>query len=395
MRCRMIGIRHNDERNARPRPGGGASRAHPVAAVHGRGWREVAVRRFLVSAAAAGCLAAALAGGARPAHAQNAPGIRFGIQPAGVSSTDAGKGAYFSYTLAPGAEVKDSAIVMNTGQSALALKLYAADGLTAIGGGTAFGEPAERRFGVLSWLSASNDVVWVAPGQRLVVPFKVHVPADATAGDHVAGWVIEAPPKPGGVGDVQTSVTQRAGVAVVVRVPGEMTDELAIADLCLNQESGSNYVQVSIANMGNALTKATGELALANRGGQEIAKVPFDVGTVLPADGTYVRVALPLDPGSGDYVAAATLRQADGRETHGESQVKITGTKANACAAISEVSPATAVAQRGPASASAGYQDGGGVSKLTIGFAGVAALFGALFLLSLGGRKRRRKTSRE
>jgi len=244
------------------------------------------MRRFRIPYVIAACLVLTVAGGARSARAQNAPGIQFGIQPSGISSTDAGKGAYFSYTLAPGAEVKDSAIVLNTGPSALALKLYAADGLTAIGGGTAFGEPAERRFGVLSWLSASNDIVWVAPGARLAVPFQVRVPADATPGDHVAGWVVEAPPEPGtGTGGVQTSVTQRAGVAVVVRVPGELTDDLAIADLCLNQESGSNYVQVSIANMGNALTKATGELTLTKRGGQEVAKVPFDVGTVLQPNG--------------------------------------------------------------------------------------------------------------
>lgn len=352
------------------------------------------MRRLWFLAAGVACVGIALAGGATRVRAQNASGIQFGIQPSGVSSTDAGKGAYFSYTLAPGAEIKDSAIVMNTGPAALALKLYAADGLTAIGGGTAFGAAEEQRFGVLSWLASDNNQLWVAPGGRLVVPFQVRVPSDATPGDHVAGWVVEAPPQPGASGNVQTSVTQRASVAVVVRVPGETTDELVIADLCLNQESGSNYVQVSIANMGNALTKASGELTVSNRGGQEVARVPFDVGTVLPADGTYVRVALPADPGSGDYVAGATLRQADGRETHAESQVKIAGTKANGCAVISEVSPATAVAQRGPAPVSAGYADSGGPSKLTIGLAGVAALFAALFLLSLR-RRRSRNGSRE
>ena len=42
----------------------------------------------------------------------------------------------------------------------------------------------------------------VVAGSRATVPFSVSVPDDAAPGDHVAGWVIEAPPKAGAAGAV-------------------------------------------------------------------------------------------------------------------------------------------------------------------------------------------------
>lgn len=324
----------------------------------------------------------------RPNIARAQAGIQFSIQPANSNSADATKGAYFSYTISPGGTVGDTALVTNSGDRPITLKLYSADGVTAIGGGTAFAADGERRFGVLSWLSASASEVTAAPGQRVSVPFSVNVPSDALAGDHVAGLVVEAPPRPGTAGGVGTSVVERAGVAIVVRVPGSAAGDLAVADLCMNQETGSNYVQMSVANAGAALTKASGTLTLRDKNAREIFTQPFDVGTVLPADGTFIRVDAPVDPGAGDFAADVTLHQSDGRDVHETAGISIKK-GANGCANVSDVSPATAVARRAPAAAAS--DSGGGPPWLTIGLGGLAVLFAILFLLSLRGRRRRRQ----
>lgn len=324
---------------------------------------------------------------ARSAGAQ--AGIQFSIQPASANEADPSKGAYFTYTLAPGASASDAAVVMNSGDSPIVLKLYPADGVTAIGGGTAFGADGESRFGVFPWLSTTSRSVTAAPGERIRVPFTVSVPADAAPGDHVAGWVVEAPPRAGSSGGVQTAITERAGVAVVVRVPGQTTEELVVADICVNQETGSNYVQVSVGNAGNVLSKATGTLTVTrgSGNGQEVFNTPMDVGTVLPADGTFIRVDAPVDLGPGSYIANVALTQADGRPVVGSGRLNIRPKKENGCAEVNEVSGATVVARRAPAVTPL-ESDSGGPPWITIGLAGLAGLFALLFGLSLRRRRR-------
>ena len=68
-----------------------------------------------------------------------------------------------------GSTTTDQAVIINSGQEALALRLYAADGITAINGSTAFAAADEQRTGVHSWLSTEVSDVQVAPGDRATV----------------------------------------------------------------------------------------------------------------------------------------------------------------------------------------------------------------------------------
>lgn len=256
----------------------------------------------------------------------------FGIQPAGGSTT-ANRGSYFTYELTPGAAVDDILVVSNDGAEQVILKLFAADGITSINGSTSFADPGDIRSNTLSWLSTTLTAVPVPPGQDVSVPFHIQVPRDATPGDHVAGWVVEAPPRAGTVGGVGANVTSRAGVAVVVRIPGETNPELVLGGICLNQETGSNYFEVSVRNQGNVLTRAAGTLTLETRGGDEVFTRPADLGNVVPADGTVMRLDAPGDPGPGEYVATVTMAQPDGRVIESRSDIKIGNKKVNGCVA--------------------------------------------------------------
>jgi hypothetical protein len=349
------------------------------------GWRDVGA--ILV------CLFAALptVGIAAPTAAAQAT-VQFSIQPASSTGTDPSKGAYFTYTLAPGASASDAAIVTNSGPSPVTLKLYAADGVTAIGGGTAFGADGERRSGVFPWLSTDSRTISAAPGERVRVPFAVRVPADAAPGDHVAGWVVEGPPRAGSAVGVQTSITERAGVAVVVRVPGQATEELAVADICMNRETGSNYLQVSVGNAGNLLSKASGKLNVTHEDGEAVFSTPVEIGTVLPADGTFIRADAPVDLGPGKYIANVTLRQSDGRTVTGSGKIGIGQKRENGCAAVSEVSGADVAARRAPATTSLA-SGSGGPSWTTIALAALAGLFAILLGLSLRRRPKDRSNA--
>ncbi len=258
----------------------------------------------------------------------------FGIRPANVSDDDPTGGAYFTYSLEPGARVEDQAVVVNDGEEPVALKLYAADGVTAIGGGTAFAAADEERNGVRSWLSTDATEMELAAGERVTVPFTLQVPPDARPGDHMAGWIVEGPPKTGGSG-VAATVIERVGVAVVVRVPGPTQERLSLGGLCLNQETGSNYFEASVENDGNVLTKANGSLSLTTKDGTEVFDRPVELATVLPGDKTLLRLDAPLDPGPGSFVAELTLKQPNGTNIHSISDIKIGDEKVNGCEVVS------------------------------------------------------------
>ncbi len=270
-----------------------------------------------------------LALGAFLSVAQGQGSVTFGIRPAGPDGSP--DGSYFSYVLEPGAVIMDRLVAINDGQGPVTLKLYAADGLTAINGGTAFSNQDEERSGTRSWLWTGVSELEVAPGQEVVIPFTLNVPSDATPGDHVAGWVAEAPPKSGSSQGLGVAVVERVGMAVVIQIPGPASENLTLGAICLNQESGSNYFQLPVSNEGSALTKGSGTLTLTDDAGFEVFAHPVKLGTVLPADSTFLRVDAPFDPGPGDYVAELTLRQSDGQEAVATSSIDISDKKVNGC----------------------------------------------------------------
>lgn len=266
-------------------------------------------------------------GGGAPVVAQGV--LSFSIAPAQVDGAPAR--SYFTYTLEPGETIADQAFVVNDSDAALDLKLFVADGVTAINGSTAFANEGEVRNGVRDWLSVSIAQVQVGPGEARAIPFTLNVPPGTPPGDHVAGLVVEGPPKaPGGPG-VGATLVERAGVAIVVRVPGEATEQLALGGACLNQETGSNYFEFVVENQGNLLTKASGTLSLMQEGGELVFIRPIELGTVLPADRTLLRVDAPLDPGPGVYEATLSLTQTDGSVVRSNSTITIAEEKVNGC----------------------------------------------------------------
>ena len=282
-------------------------------------------RSVFLAAAGIGIAVVTLLAGVGGVRGQG--GATFGIRPADEST-----GAYFSYTLEPGARKTDSASVTNNTAAALTLKVYPADAITASGGGTAFAGFGERRTGVGAWVSTPQADLNIAAGATVAVPVTITVPPGLAPGEYVAGIVVEAPPKAGTVaGSVNTTVTERAGVAIVVRVPGAATEKLAIGNVCFNQETGSRYFEFPVKNQGAVLSTATGTFRLETDKGVHVFERTVEIGSVIPTLETAVRVHSPQDPPPGKYTARLVLTQKDGQEVARESNLTVSEKKVNSC----------------------------------------------------------------
>ena len=240
--------------------------------------------------------------------------VSFGIRPTKAYVGNPESFGYFSHTLAPGAVLADEALVMNSGDVPVTLKLYAADGVTAIEGGTAFANEGEEKNGVASWLSLSMAEVSLEPGEERVVPFTISVPLNASPGQHVAGLVLEAAPSgegpPGGADEVQfaVSVVRRVGVAVLIDVPGPHAAGLEITGVSLKEQDdqGATFV-VAVRNTGNVFVRGQGSLVIKDWQGTELASIPLKMDTVLAGDATTFQVTHPVRLADGDYLLTVVV----------------------------------------------------------------------------------------
>lgn len=259
------------------------------------------------------------------ANAQTDGKVSFGIRPTKANADRPETFSYFSYELAPGVVLNDAALVMNSGDVPITLTLYAADGITAVNGGTAFAKQGQQSTGgsrgVGGWLSLPVTEIALGPGEELVVPFTINVPPDALPGHHIAGLVVQALSSSVDVqsaGDEQSqfvaNVIQQAGVAVVIDLPGPHIAGLEISAASLNQqddEQGATFV-ISVHNTGNIFIKAEGFLVVNDTNLQALASIPLRMDTVLPEDATIFYVTHPVNFNDGDYLLNVVLNYEGG-----------------------------------------------------------------------------------
>ena len=258
-------------------------------------------------------LSLALLAGSGIAQAQAGGESSFGIRPTKAVEDRPETFSYFSHELAPGALLADEALVMNSGDVPVTLKLYAVDGITAQNGGTAFTHPGQESAGasrgVSRWLSLSVTEIGLEPAEDMLVPFTITVPPDASPGHHVAGLVLEEGASEetsrSGEGETQfgVKVVRRVGVAVVIDVPGPHVAGLEITDAALRQQddAGATFV-VGVHNTGNILLQAEGSAVLTDCNREELASVPLKLDTVLPGDATTFQVTHPVHLADGCYL---------------------------------------------------------------------------------------------
>ena len=148
-------------------------------------------------------------------------GFRWAVQP---SSKEGPTGRnYFVYDLAPGDRITDYVGISNLGTEPMTFSVYGTDAFTTDDGSFALLPASDKPTDVGSWIKFAQGRYTVQPGQRLDIPFRLTVPANATPGDH-AGGVI------GALAQIETdaagqriNVDRRIAARVYLRVAGNST----------------------------------------------------------------------------------------------------------------------------------------------------------------------------
>ncbi|MEU6857539.1 DUF916 domain-containing protein [Glycomyces sp. NPDC046736] len=193
---------------------------------------------------------------AAPATAQDQAPATWGVGPSSQDGPD-GRAA-FDYALDPGQSLVDFVGVSNFGTEPITLRLYASDAFTSESGAFDLLASDQESVDVGSWIGFNEQVLTIAPQTRLDVPFALHVPADATPGDHVGGIVAALTEESTDATGDAVLVERRVGARVHLRVSGELDPALTpdIDHLTYHYEPnpaspGSATFDYEVENTGN------------------------------------------------------------------------------------------------------------------------------------------------
>ncbi|MCO8277793.1 DUF916 domain-containing protein [Actinoplanes sp. TRM 88003] len=195
-----------------------------------------------------------------PTSARAAPAddsLTWSVAPSGPKGPN-GRPA-LDYKLDPGATVTDHVAVTNHSQRPLTLRLYANDAFTTPGGGFDLRAGGAEPTDAGSWITLSRTRLTLPKSSRVVVPFTLSVPDDATPGDHAAGVVASVVAGTDDSNGNQVSVDHRVGTRVYLRVTGPLRPALSITDVRLRTDTSWNPLRLpqitadfTISNTGNA-----------------------------------------------------------------------------------------------------------------------------------------------
>jgi hypothetical protein len=240
-----------------------------------------------------GVLAVGLLSGAPSAVAETGQAI--GIAPTqGADGLSAG-GNYFSPSVAPGSTFSSSILLANPNSAAVKVNIYASDGMTSAGSGSAYTNEGDAVTGPGTWIHLSSTSLSLPSLSRTTVHFTVVVPAGARPGDHLAGVAVEgiAPSSTSGSGSVRVKILTRSVIGVLIRVPGDATYGMTIGHVGLEVGTyGIGVVSSLLTNTGGLLVRpfVVDRLQGANGYDQSYTRA---LDTILPGDSTTYKLFWP------------------------------------------------------------------------------------------------------
>ena len=260
----------------------------------------------LLVALAAAPLALAAPAGAQPSA------VEYEVAPAPGSSRSA-RGDYFAVEAKPGTELTQSLFLRNDSRRPLTLRLSPVDAVSAQFGGVAYGAHTRRATRVGAWLALGSRSVRLPPQASRIVRFTIAVPPTARPGVHVAGIAVWSPahvqaqtPPPSAATQARAAVvvTTRRVIAVVVRLPGPAAPRLAVTGVEPIARPDGVYLEIGLANLGSALTRATGTISLPDEGFER----DFEVDTFVPGTTIAYPIKWRQRAADGEYDVAIDLR---------------------------------------------------------------------------------------
>ncbi len=185
-------------------------------------------------------------------------------------------------------------------------------------------EKEASRFSLKYWIPSVPGFS-LAPQEVKTAQVQIRVPANAEPGGHYG--VIRftgVPPELEGTG---VSLSASIGTLVLMRVSGEISEKLSVADFTVSRlgqrgtffESGPIKVTERLKNEGSVHVKPVGDVVVTDMFGKQVAKLPIanPARNVLPDSVRKFEQDLPQKNLIGKYTATFTAAYGNGKTLEG------------------------------------------------------------------------------
>jgi hypothetical protein len=234
----------------------------------------------------------------------------FSVRPGEIDPNDAATRAYFKPLLKPGAGATLHVIVTNLGVASLHLLVNSVDGLTGQTSGSVYANRQDPVVKAGAWVAPSAHEIIVAPGAVRSVPFTIHVPTNATPGDHLAGIAFENALVASSGGSFAVKQIMREVVGIQIQVPGAASTHVGVGALALQSLPGTSFasVIVNLSNDGTLLCKPSLTVTLGGADGRA-RTATRKLDTILPGDTIAYPLPWPDSLSPGTYAARASTAE--------------------------------------------------------------------------------------
>lgn len=261
------------------------------------------------------------------ASAAAAPAMTWAIQPSSASGPT-GRG-YFVHDATPGQRIDDHAAISNLGRDPLSITLYGTDAFNTADGAFALLPASQPPTGAGAWVRTGRRQVEVAPGQRVIVPFQLVVPTNATPGDHAGGLVASVVSAGTDAAGRQVALDRRVVARIYLRVAGPIHPSVQVTALRVDNRNpvdplagGQLTARYRLRNTGNVRIGGTGRMTVRGPFGWHLANTgTIEIPELLPGGEIEVseqvrglppagrlEVAVVIEPATMDIALAPVTR---------------------------------------------------------------------------------------
>lgn len=184
----------------------------------------------------------------------------------------------YDFEIAPGRNVQDSVRVLNDTDQREIFTLHAENFIANGEEGDQLYLPEDEPTDLASWIRFEEPSVTLDPGESADVLFTIEVPEESVPGGHYATLFFT---RGGGreSGSV-IGISEQVGVLLLVRVPGQIREEVVIESLRVKPDGILNDLpaifETRVRNIGSVHLYPQGTVTVRNFLGNAIARIPLN-----------------------------------------------------------------------------------------------------------------------
>ncbi len=174
-----------------------------------------------------------------------------------------GKPPALNYEIKPTKSREDVLTVRNNSKTiSYQFQVYAADAIQSSEGGSAYTLSNQPQNHIGNWVSFAQSTQTVAPGQTLIVPYQITIPAQVTPGTYQGGLIVQLTGA-NSSDSAQIKVVTRLIEPIIVSIPGRKTIDYSLDDFSYEQIAGTPNFYLKFSNKGNVLLRGEIDLHIA------------------------------------------------------------------------------------------------------------------------------------